>query len=40
MREWNAKQWMIVISLLIFLIVAFLALAGPCIIAIIRILGG
>jgi len=40
MKEWNAKQWSIVISLVIFLITSFLLLAGPCIIAIIRMMGG
>jgi len=40
MEEWNAKQWSIVISLMIFLIVSFLLLAGPCIIAIVRMMEG
>ncbi|WP_297455736.1 hypothetical protein [Persephonella sp.] len=40
MKEWTSKQWAIVISLIIFLIAAFLAFAGPCVIAIIRMIGG
>ncbi len=40
MPKWNWKQWSIVISLFIFLVVVFLALAGPCVIAIVRMLGG
>ena len=40
MKEWNSKQWSIVIALAIFLISSFLLLAGPCVIAIIRMLGG
>ncbi|WP_457624350.1 hypothetical protein [Persephonella sp.] len=40
MKEWNAKQWSIVISLAMFLITSFLLLAGPCIIAIVRMLEG
>ncbi|WP_255326842.1 hypothetical protein [Persephonella sp. KM09-Lau-8] len=40
MKEWTSKQWAIVISLAIFLAASFLALAGPCVIAIIRMLGG
>ncbi|WP_274600282.1 hypothetical protein [Persephonella atlantica] len=40
MPQWNWKQWSIVISVGIFLAAAFLLLAGPCVIAVIRMLGG
>jgi len=40
MPQWNSKQWGIVISLTIFLVTMILLLAGPCIIAIIRMIGG
>jgi len=39
MPQWNSKQWGIVISLTIFLVTMILLLAGPCIIAIIRMIG-
>jgi len=40
MKEWNIRQWSIVLSLALFLITSFLLLAGPCIIAIVRMMEG
>ena len=40
MSHWSWKEWSIVISLAIFLFAAFLLLAGPCVIAIVRMMGG
>ena len=40
MPQWNSKQWGIVISLVIFLVTMLLLFTGPCIIGIMRMLGG